>query len=42
MSFKPLVKMYMFTSKKRPISQLGPFEKPKILVVIRELHSGFD
>jgi hypothetical protein len=33
-SFKPLTKMYMFTSLKTLISQLGPFEKPRILVVL--------
>jgi hypothetical protein len=25
--------MYMFTSQERPINQLGPFEKPRILVM---------
>jgi hypothetical protein len=28
--------MYMFTSLKRLISQLGPFEKPLILVVFEQ------
>ncbi len=31
--FKPLVKMDMSIGKKRLISQLGAFEKPRILVV---------
>ncbi len=37
MSFKPLVKMYMFTSQERPINQLKPCEKPRILVVVVHL-----
>ncbi len=36
MSFKPwaLIKMCMSTNKKGLINQLGPFEKPKFLIVL--------
>jgi hypothetical protein len=37
MSFKPLVKMYMFSSQERPINQFRLCEKPRILVVVVHL-----
>jgi len=43
MSFNPypLIKMCMFISQKRLINQLGPFEKPKILIVSLVFHNSF-
>jgi hypothetical protein len=33
--------MYMFVSQEKPINQLGPFEKPRILVVIDFISCSF-